>query len=90
MESSFSPPACTPNRSSAERVDAYGGKTYDCSAAVKLREDIGVDLGISRQYSRYQATTYNVVGKKVLCGNNDWPSLAGKLRERYDDRKWLP
>lgn len=39
--------------------------------------------------ARNQAITCNVVGKKVPCGNNDWPSLAGKIRERYDDPKWL-
>lgn len=81
---------CAPQDPGTFTRNSTRGKTYDYGAAVKLREDIGVDLGISRQYSRSQAVTYRVVGRKVLCGNNDWPSLAGKLRERYYDRKWLP
>ncbi|KAB2809370.1 hypothetical protein F9L07_20265 [Pimelobacter simplex] len=70
--------------------NSTSGRTYDYGAAVKLKDAIGVDLGISRKYSRYQAVNYNVVGKKVLCGNNDWPSQSGKLRERKFDAKWLP
>ena len=70
--------------------DSEKGKSYEFGAAVKLKEAIGVDLGISRKYTKYQAVTYNVVGKKVMCGNNGWPSVSGKQRERYYAKKWLP
>lgn len=60
------------------------GNNYDYGAGVKLKDVLGIDLGVSRKYSRTQSLTYDIVGKnKMLCGNNDWPSRAGKVMERY-------
>lgn len=64
------------------------GKRYEYDAAVKVEELIGIDLGISREYSNSQSISYKIVGRrKKLCGNNDYPSLSGKLMERWRRRR---
>ncbi|KAB2813166.1 hypothetical protein F9L07_15940 [Pimelobacter simplex] len=63
--------------------DSEEGKNYEYNAAVKIKETLGVDLGISREYSHSQSITYNIVGKnKQLCGDTTWPSVSGKMMER--------
>ena len=82
-------PAATASRSCVKQVpgpfvrDSARGKTYGHDAAVKLKEVLGIDRGISRGHSHSQSITYNIVGKrKQLCGNDAWPSVAGKPMER--------
>ncbi|QLQ09513.1 MAG: hypothetical protein HZY75_02845 [Nocardioidaceae bacterium] len=59
------------------------GKKYEYGAAVKLKDTIGIDLGISRSYSTSQSLHYKIVGtNKKLCGNNDYPSVSGKVMEK--------
>lgn len=56
---------------------------YEYGGAVKMTQYLGIDLSISRQYSKKQKLIYNVVGKKYLCGDNAHPSEAGKVMERF-------
>lgn len=60
------------------------GKGYSYGAGVKYEEVIGIDLSVEKQYSSNHTLYYHVRGakKKKLCGNNDYPSRAGKMVER--------
>lgn len=61
------------------------GKSYSYGAAVKFRDLIGIELSGEKQYSSSHTLYYKILGtrKKKLCGNNDYPSKAGKIVERY-------
>lgn len=62
--------------------DSAHGNNYEYGAAVKLKDVIGTDLGISRGYTSRQKITYQIRGTgHWLCGNDDYPSLSGKLME---------
>lgn len=66
-----------------DRVD---GDAYSYGAAVKAAGYLGVDLSISREYTTSQKVVYLIRGSspKKMCGNNgDWPSLAGKMMEKF-------
>lgn len=59
------------------------GKNYQFNAAVKFASLIGIDLSGEKSYSSHHELVYAIDGRpKKLCGNNDYPSLAGKLVER--------
>lgn len=59
------------------------GKSYFFDAAVKFAAIIGIDLSGEKTYSSHHKLVYNIAGRaKKLCGNNDYPALAGKLVER--------
>lgn len=64
-----------------ERSD---GADYSYGAAVKFKDVIGVDLSGQKSYSRSHKLVYDIAGSnpKKLCGNNDYPAVAGKLVER--------
>lgn len=62
-----------------------GSKAYSYGAAVKFKSVIGIDLTIKREYTQSQSLLYKFTGKRKhkLCGNNDYPSMAGKLIDRF-------
>jgi hypothetical protein len=62
--------------------DQSTGRNYEYDAAVKFADVIGIDLAISREYNHSQKVWYQTPVKRRMCGNNDWPSLAGKVMER--------
>lgn len=60
------------------------GYKYEYGEAVKVKDVLGIDLGIDRSYSRSQTLSYNITGRnKLLCGNDDKPAYAGKIMEKY-------
>lgn len=61
------------------------GRTYRHSAGVGFRDVVGFDLGVSRGYSASSRTDYEIRGsrRKEMCGNNTFPSVAGKVMERF-------
>lgn len=63
---------------------AENGHAYSYGSAVKFKEIIGTDLSIKREYSSGTRVTYSVVNNRTkLCGNNDWPSHAGKIMQKW-------
>lgn len=64
-------------------------KAYTFGAAVKAKDSIGIELGISRQYSTSAGNSskhyYEIrTGKrKILCGNNEYPTRSGKQAEYF-------
>jgi hypothetical protein len=59
-----------------------GGHAYSYSAGVKSAGTIGIDLSVVRSYNAEARLAYHVDAKKQICGNNDVPSLAGKIQEK--------
>ncbi|GGD09702.1 hypothetical protein [Nocardioides daphniae] len=75
-----------PNFKKCQRVtsdtwsrDRAGGKAYSYGAAVKFASLIGIDLSISRNYNKSQKIDYVLPAPRRMCGNNAWPSTAGKV-----------
>jgi len=62
--------------------DKTSGHAYSYGAGVKAKSVVGLDLSVSRQYSSSQRLHYYIRGRKKLCGNDDFPSVAGKVMER--------
>lgn len=59
------------------------GKDYTYGAAVKFDNVLGIDLSGQKSYSKYHKLSYEIAGiPKKLCGNNDYPSMSGKVAER--------
>lgn len=59
------------------------GHAYSYNTGVKFKDVIGVDLSANKDYSSNHTLWYRIAGKpKKLCGNNDYPSYAGKIVER--------
>ena len=67
-----------------ERYDDRG-KAYSYGSAVKFKGKIGIDLSISREYSTSQSLFYKFDDgvRHKLGGNNDYPSMAGKMIDRF-------
>lgn len=67
-----------------DRTD-IDGNAYTYGAAVKFKDVIDIDLSIKREYKSSQALHYHFApgDRHKLCGNNDYPSMAGKLIDRY-------
>lgn len=61
------------------------GSAYSNSSAVNISGVIGMDLSVSRQYSNSQSLNYAIKTSKpkMLCGNNDEPSRAGSIMEKF-------
>jgi hypothetical protein len=75
---------CTPADSGNWYRSSSSGSSYNYSAKVKFADKIGIDLGISRNYSSNQKLHYHIVANSHgLCGNNAFPASAGKVEERY-------
>lgn len=75
-----------PRNYTFHRTDV-SGNAYEYGAAVKFKSVIDIDLSIKREYKGSQALHYYFSSgvKHRLCGNNDYPSMAGKMIDRYDD-----
>lgn len=60
------------------------GKAYSFGQAVKFKDVIGIDLSAKKEYSNNHTLHYFIGGvrPRKLCGNNDFPSYAGKMVER--------
>lgn len=60
-----------------------GGRAYEYDRAVKFGGILSTDLSIRRAYTKEARLSYdiNLAGRR-LCGNNDFPSKSGKVRER--------
>lgn len=73
---------------------ASGYNAYSYSAGVKLKTEIGIDLGVSRQYSKEQGNSakhhYFIRNgnPKIMCGDNHVPARSGKQVERYRSSVW--
>lgn len=64
--------------------DEGGGHAYTFDAAVKFAEVIGIDLSIERSWNEDNRIGYNMTKGRRLCGSgDDWPSVAGKVMERF-------
>ncbi|WP_154402757.1 hypothetical protein [Nocardioides speluncae] len=66
------------------------GRDYELSYGVKFNEIIGIDLSTQRAYSsgaRLYYGSQRPTGRKI-CGKDDDPAYASKLRERY--ASWTP
>ncbi len=62
------------------------GKAYSYDAAVKAKSALGLDLSVKRVYNTFQTLAYKFKSDTKLhklCGNNDYPSMAGKMVDRY-------
>lgn len=66
------------------RVDRKG-KAYSHSTGVKIAGTIGIDLSSVRRYNNESKLGYHVSAGKYLCGNNNDPSVAGKVMESHTD-----
>lgn len=58
------------------------GRDYSLSFGVKFKSDIGVDLSTRRAYSNGARLYYANDNRRRVCGNDDDPSRASKVRER--------
>lgn len=77
---------CTPVRFGKWRRYKSDGHAYSYGSAVKFSSVLGIDLSISRQYSKSQQAIYMVRGprQKKMCGNDGiYPSESGKQIERF-------
>lgn len=59
--------------------DQSKGSNYTYGASVKFKDYLGVDLSISREYSKASKLTYNLKRVGRVCGNNAWPATASKV-----------
>lgn len=61
------------------------GNAYSYGAAVKFAKFIGIDLSIKKNYTTKNQLEYVFTGdvRHQLCGNNDYPSVAGKMVDRF-------
>lgn len=59
------------------------GSDYSLSSGVKFKDVIGIDLRTQRAYSSASRLVYNLKKPRRLCGNNDDPSRASKIRARW-------
>lgn len=61
------------------------GNAYSYGAAVKFAKFIGIDLSIKKNYTKKNQLEYVFTGgvKHKLCGNNDYPTVAGKMIDRF-------
>lgn len=57
-------------------------RDYTLSYGVKFKGAIGIDLSSRRAYTNGARLYYSSTKPRRLCGNNDFPSKAGKIRER--------
>jgi len=57
-----------------------GGYSYTLSGGVLIASIIGIDLGLSSSYSETRTMTYYFNGHYHVCGNNDVPSRASRIR----------
>ena len=63
--------------------DSESGSAYSYGAAVKFASVIGIDLGISRQYSATQKLEYRIPNTAYkLCGSNNYPATASKIQTK--------
>lgn len=58
------------------------GRDYTLSTGVKFKSIIGVDLSTRRAYTNGAKLFYVNDKRRRVCGNNDDPSRASKVRER--------
>jgi hypothetical protein len=58
------------------------GRDYALSYGVKFKDVIGLDLTTKRAYSNGARLYYDNPHRRRVCGNNDDPSRASKVRER--------
>lgn len=79
-----------PNFSTCARVAAgtwwrgqVRGSDYSLSYGVKFKEVIGIDLRTQRAYSSDSRLVYHLNKRRRLCGNNDYPARAAKIRARW-------
>lgn len=67
------------------RRDTEDGHAYKYNAGVKFKDVIGIDLGVTRQYSNTQSIVYRLdKANRMMCGNNDTPATAGKVMAKID------
>lgn len=64
------------------------GTAYSYGAAVKFSTFIGIDLSGKKNYNSANRIEYYFTGssgdrRHKLCGNNDYPSVAGKMIDRF-------
>lgn len=61
------------------------GHNYKYGQAVKFTSILGIDLSGEKSYNSTHTLYYKIGGTRAkrLCGNNDYPSMAGKIIERY-------
>lgn len=59
------------------------GSSFRESGGVLIYNIIGFRLSSERQYNSSAHIAYNVAGKKRVCGNNDLPARASKVRLRW-------
>lgn len=58
---------------------------YTLSYGVKFKDVIGIDLSSRRSYTNGASLKYSNDRRRWACGNNDFPSRAGKIREARSD-----
>jgi hypothetical protein len=60
------------------------GLAYALATAVKISERIGIDLSIVKPYTKSAQMTYHIgsIGIHEICGKDDYPAYASKVRER--------
>ena len=53
---------------------------------MRFKEFIGIDLSIKKNYNSAHILEYHFADgpQHKLCGNNDYPSLAGKIIDRFN------
>jgi hypothetical protein len=57
-----------------------GGYSYSLSGGVLIASIIGINLSLSSSYSEKRTMTYYYNGSYHVCGNNDVPSRASRIR----------
>ena len=63
--------------------DNSGGNNYSYGGAVKFASVIGIDLSISREYNSSQKVWYKATHDRRMCGNDDYPAMAGKVMMKF-------
>jgi hypothetical protein len=61
------------------------GSSYTLSYGVKFSAVIGIDLSSLRAYNSEAMLAYHLTAGRFLCGDNDYPSYASKIMERFHE-----